>query len=331
MSAFNQILDKARRSQRSIVLPESSDPRILAAAAEVVEKQLAKPILIGNPDDIKSRIADLKLSDESITIVDPATHPSREKYQANLVEKRQHRGMTAEKADEALADPFVFACMMVAANDANGCVAGAITKTADVVRGAMQLIGKREDVKQVSSFFIMLMNETHPVKDVLVIADCALVIDPDEEGLAAIAVETGNSVSQLLGYEPEIGMLSFSTDGSAKHKNVTKVRLATESVRASRPDWRVVGEVQLDAAVMPSILASKSPDQATDNPCNTLIFPSLDAGNIGYKLIERFGGAQAIGPILQGLEKPVNDLSRGCNQADIVNLVAVTSAQCKGN
>lgn len=329
MTAFNRILETAKNRQQKIVLPEASDERILAAAVEVANRQLAEPILVGNSEAIHSQLQSLGLPVELLSIIDHESNEHLSTYITQLVEKRKHRGMTPEKARETLKDPFVFACMMLNADHADGCVAGAITKTADVVRGAMQFVGKRPDVKQVSSFFIMLLKEWHPVDDVLVIADCALVISPDADELASLAADTGDSVIQLLNMEPEIGMLSFSTAGSARHKHVSKVQSATATLRELRPTWRVVGEVQLDAAVIPAILHSKAPEQATETPCNTLIFPSLDAGNIGYKLIERFGGAQAIGPILQGLQKPVNDLSRGCSQSDIVNLVAVTSAQCQ--
>lgn len=327
MTAFNKILEKAEAQQKRIVLPESSDERILGAAVEAAKRNLAKPILVGNPTEIAAKAQALGLSLDSIQIEDQHTSDHKQRYIELLVDKRKHRGMDEEQATQAISNPFVYACMMMNANDADGCVAGAITPTADVVRGAMQLIGKRADVQQVSSFFIMRMQESHPVNDVLILADCALVIDPNAEELAHIGAGTGDSVVQLLDLEPQIGMLSFSTAGSAKHKHVSKVAEAAEQLRKLKPDWRVVGEVQLDAAVMPSILASKAPDQASDSPCNTLIFPTLDAGNIGYKLIERFGGAQAVGPILQGLKLPVNDLSRGCSQSDIVNLMAVTAAQ----
>jgi len=328
MSAFDRILEKAIQSQKRIVLPEASDERVLQAAAKVVEKKLAKPILIGQHKDIEKQARQLGVSLESIEIEDQLDSPRQAQYIERLTEKRAHRGMTADKAASALQNPFTYACMLLDDNAADGCVTGAITATADVVRGAMQLVQKRDDVQQVSSFFIMRMRDSHPVQDVMVIADCALVINPNAEELAAIAGDTGDSVTQLLGIEPQIAMLSFSTAGSAKHKHVSKVREATERLQKQHPDWRVVGEVQLDAAVVPDVLARKAPDLAASSPCNTLIFPTLDAGNIGYKLIERFGGAQAIGPILQGLKKPVNDLSRGCSQDDIVNLVAVTSSQC---
>ncbi len=329
MSAFDRILEKAVHTQKRIVLPEASDDRVLQAAEQVVKKKLAKPILIGQHKDIQTQAGRLGVSLDSIEIEDQLSSPKLTQYIERLTDKRQHRGMTTDKAAVALQNPFTFACMLLDDDAADGCVAGAITATADVVRGAMQLVQKRDGVQQVSSFFIMRLQDHHPVKDILVIADCALVIDPNSQELAAIAADTGDSVLQLLNIEPQIAMLSFSTAGSARHKHVSKVRDATELLVQLRPNWRVVGETQLDAAVIPGILARKAPDLASDDPCNTLIFPNLDAGNIGYKLIERFGGAQAIGPILQGLKKPVNDLSRGCSQDDIVNLVAVTSAQCR--
>lgn len=331
MSAFDQILQKAKSVSRNIVLPEGTDVRVLSAACEAKAQQLVQPILLGNPDLIKQTAKQNSISLDAITLIDPTSASTREKYINLLVEKRQRRGMTPEKATDAINNPLMFANLMVSAGDADGCVAGAITATSEVVRTAIQIVGKHPDAKQATSFFIMLLKDHHPVHDVLLTADCALVIDPDSEALAAIAIDTGNSAIQLMGMTPEIAMLSFSTDGSARHSSVSKVSTATAIARSQQPDWRIVGEVQLDAAVIPSILASKAPEQATDSPCNILVFPNLDAGNIGYKLLERFGGAQAIGPILQGLAKPVNDLSRGCSKDDIVNILAVTSAQASTN
>ncbi|MCL4155723.1 UNVERIFIED_CONTAM: hypothetical protein GTU68_060744, partial [Idotea baltica] len=319
----------AQATQKRIALPEATDERVLKAAAEIAKKKLARPILIGGESDIRKHAERLGVSLTSVCIEDPEISTQLNHYNEQLVLKRQHRGMNTKKATLALKNSFTYACMMMNAGEADGCVAGAITPTVDVVRGAMQLVQKHQDTKLVSSFFIMRLNPQHPVDDVLIIADCALVIDPNPQELAAIAASTGDSVKQLLDIDPEVGMLSFSTAGSARHKHVSKVREAADELRRMRPHWRVVGEVQLDAAVIPDILAKKAPDQASNTPCNTLIFPNLDAGNIGYKLIERFGGAQAIGPILQGLKQPVNDLSRGCSQNDIVNLVAVTAAQCE--
>jgi len=313
MSAFDRVI--------------ATDARVLTAASQAQAQQLVNPILLGNPDQIKQTAKQNNIALDAISIIDPTLADTRDKYIELLVKKRERRGMTVEKATDAINNPLMFANLMVSSGDADGCVAGAITATSEVVRTAIQIVGKHPDAKQVTSFFIMLLKEHHPVDDVLLTADCALVIDPDSDALAAIAIDTGNSAIQLLGLTPEIAMLSFSTDGSARHSTVTKVNTATSVARELQPNWRIVGEVQLDAAVMPSILASKAPEQATDSPCNILVFPNLDAGNIGYKLLERFGGAQAIGPILQGLAKPVNDLSRGCSADDILNILAVTSAQ----
>ena len=329
MSVFDRVLTNARKQQRRIVLPETQDERVLQAAANAVAKDIAAPILLGDTANIQSTMNAIGLSTEGLELVDPASDPRRDHYAALLTEKRAHRGMTHEKALDALNTPITYACMMVAAEDADGCVAGAITATADVVRNAMRCVGKREGEALISSCFVMLLKAEHPVSDVMVIGDCALVIDPDAKQLSSIAVATAETAKQLLDIEPQVAMLSFSTAGSARHTAVTKVVQATEQAKTARPDWRIIGEVQLDAAVMPDILARKSPEQATDEPCNVLIFPDLNAGNIGYKLIERFGGAQAIGPILQGLNRPVNDLSRGCNTNDIVNIMAVTAAQVR--
>ena len=329
MSAFDRVLDAARSNIRRVVLPEAGDARVLSAAVEARLRRIADPILLGTLVHIQEAAAELDLSLDGIQIVDPESFNRREAYIAALVKKREDRGMTAEKAAVALQDPVTFACMMVSEGDADACVAGAITPTADVVRNAMRYVGTRPGDSMVSSCFIMLLKPEHPVKDVMLIADCALVIDPGAEQLAAIAVATGESAIQLLGMSPEVAMLSFSTNGSARHAAVSKVIQATALARDLRSDWRIVGEVQLDAAVLPEILQRKAPEQATENPCNILIFPTLDAGNIGYKLMQRFGGAQAIGPILQGLAKPVNDLSRGCSTSDIVNIIAVSAAQVR--
>lgn len=329
MSAFDRVLDAARSNIRRVVLPEAGDARVLSAAVEAHLRRIADPILIGTPEHIQAAATELELSLDGIQIIDPVNFDRRDAYVASLVRKRADRGMTAEKAATALEDPVTFACVMVSEGDADACVAGAMTPTADVVRNAMRYVGTRPGESMVSSCFIMLLKPEHPIKDVMLLADCALVIDPDAEQLAAIAVATGESAMQLLGMSPEVAMLSFSTNGSARHAAVSKVSQATTLAREKRSDWRIVGEVQLDAAVLPEILQRKAPEQATGNPCNILIFPTLDAGNIGYKLIQRFGGAQAIGPILQGLAKPVNDLSRGCSISDIVNIIAVSAAQVR--
>ena len=329
MTAFQHVLDAARRITRRVVLPESTDPRILQAAVQVSEQGTALPVLLGDSNELKKLADDIGLGLDGVEILQPADSTKLANYNEALVRKRQHRGMTTKKADLALQDPITFACMMVSEGDADACVAGATTATAEVIRNAVRYVGKHPDAAQVSSCFIMLLKPEHPVPDVMVIGDCVLVVDPDAEQLADIAIATGETATQLMGIAPEIAMLSFSTNGSARHPSVSKVSQATTLAQSLKSDWRIVGEVQLDAAVIPAILANKAPEQASEHPCNVLVFPNLDAGNIGYKLIERFGGAQAIGPILQGLAKPVNDLSRGCSTQDIVNIIAVSAAQVR--
>ena len=327
MSVFERVLDAARARVRTVVLPEAGDERILRAAAICIEQKIAAPVLLGNADKIHARASELSIDLTEAQIIDPTSHERREHYIKALVQKRQHRGMTEQKATSALNNDVTYACMMVNEEDVDACVAGAATSTSDVVRNAMRCVGKDNDAAIVSSCFVMLLNPEHPVPDAMVIGDCALVIDPEPEELAAIAVACGESARRFLDIQPQIAMLSFSTANSARHAAVSKVSQATAMAREKRPDWRIVGEVQLDAAVIPSILQTKAPDQASDEPCNVLIFPNLDAGNIGYKLIERFGGAQAVGPILQGLKRPVNDLSRGCSVEDVVKIIAISAAQ----
>lgn len=326
--SFAALLQHAKNRPTEIVLPEGDDPRVIEAAARAANEGLAKPILLGNSDEIQQIAVTHNVDLDNVTLLDTTTDPARNDLTHSLFALREKKGMTLEKASSTMEDNLHYACMMVKEGLAAGCVAGAVYPTATVVRTAMQLVGKHPDYSFVSSCFMMLMTQSfHPVKEVILFADCALVISPDEKELAEIAVMTGDSAINLLSMKPEVAMLSFSTAGSAKHQNVTRVQKATSHARALRPDWRIIGDVQLDAAVIPDILAAKAPEQATGTPANILVFPTLDAGNIGYKMCERFGGAEAIGPVLQGLAKPVNDLSRGCKTDDIVNILAVTVVQ----
>jgi len=327
---FNRLLKLAAAHPANIVLPEGDDPRVIRAARRAVDDHLVQPILLGSPDSIAEVAKQEQINLEKISVIDPENDGALTNLTQQLQVLRAHKGMTLETAAEAIQDRLHYGCMMVKAGLADGCVAGAVYPTATVVRTAMQLVGKHPDFNFVSSFFIMLMQpELHPVQGAMVFADCALMVDPDAQQLADIAIMTGESAASLLGLAPEIAMLSFSTNGSARHSMVTKVIKATELARSRRPKWRIIGDVQLDAAVVPEILAAKAPDLATGKPVNILVFPDLNAGNIGYKLVERFGGADAIGPVLQGLAKPVNDLSRGCSDSDIYNIMAVTAVQAK--
>jgi len=327
---FNRLLKLAAAHPANIVLPEGDDPRVIRAARRAVDDHLVQPILLGSPDSIAEVAKQEQINLEKISVIDPENDGALTDLTQQLQVLRAHKGMTLETAAEAIQDRLHYGCMMVKAGLADGCVAGAVYPTATVVRTAMQLVGKHPDFNFVSSFFIMLMQpELHPIQGAMVFADCALMVDPDAQQLADIAIMTGESAASLLGLAPEIAMLSFSTNGSARHSMVTKVIKATELARSRRPKWRIIGDVQLDAAVVPEILAAKAPDLATGKPVNILVFPDLNAGNIGYKLVERFGGADAIGPVLQGLAKPVNDLSRGCSDSDIYNIMAVTAVQAK--
>lgn len=330
MPDFNTLIERACQKPAKIVLPEGEDERVLEAAARAVKRGTALPILLGNEAVIKDKASQLDLDINQLDIINPTLAKNREALAKELLKLRARKGMTQAKAADLILDNLHFACMMVQQGLAHGCVAGAVYPTADVVRTALQLVGKSPGHSLVSSFFIMLTHmEHHPIDDIAIFADCALVIDPDAQQLAEIAVTTGESARQLLNLEPQIAMLSFSTAGSADDASVSKVINATKKAKEKRPEWRIFGEVQLDAAVVPQILQAKAPEMATAEPANILIFPNLDAGNIGYKLCERFGGAEAIGPVLQGLVKPVNDLSRGCKAQDIYNIIAVTSTQAQ--
>jgi len=329
MSRFDRVYAKAKTKPRRILLPEGLDPRVLDAASQVHNAGIAKPVLLGEPSALQTAAKNAGVALNDIEIIDTSDAALRTRLATVMKAKRAPKPVKDTDLKQALEDPVSIACLLLGDDQADGCVAGAITPTANVIRGALRYVGMADGGSLVSSFFAMRMQEHHPVKDILIIGDCGLMVDPNAEQLAEIAEATGISAEQLFELEPEVAMLSFSTNGSARHPMVTKVREATSRLTKAKPDWRVVGEVQLDAAIMPDILASKFPEAATDSPCNVLIFPNLDAGNIGYKLIERFGGAQAVGPILQGLARPVNDLSRGCATDDIVNLIAVTAAQVR--
>ena len=327
MSAFDRITARALAHSRRIVLPEASDPRILEAATLLAKQGLAQPVLLGDPDVITADMQRLGLPTDGVELHNCTDAETVERYTQLLMQLGKKRGMTRAKAEQAMQQNISYGCLMVREGKVDGCVAGATAATADVVRAARRAIEQRPDAPVVSSFFIMLFEPAHTLGDVFLTADCGLIIEPDEQQLAAIASATGDTAESLLGIDAHVAMLSFSTAESARHARVNKVVEATALAREQRPQRRIIGDVQLDAAVVPEILAAKAPKESAGPAANVLIFPDLDSGNIGYKLLQRFAGARAIGPILQGLSRPVNDLSRGCSVADIVDIVTVTAAQ----
>lgn len=331
MKALHRIIAQARAVPKHIVLCEGGDVRVLRAAVRAASEGLARITIVGQPAAILALAREHALDLDSVLLVDPATSSESEHYAQQLFVLRQAKGMTVEQARSAVQAPLCYANLMVRLGDADGCVAGAVHTTADVVRSAIQIIGVDPAFKLVSSFFLMMLCEPfHSLKGGFIFSDCALVVDPKAEELADIAMAAADSAQALLMEEPRVAMLSFSTSGSAHHAAVDKVHAATDRVKAQRPLLAIDGDVQLDAAIVAEISQRKVKDSVVNGRANVLVFPNLDAGNIGYKLAERMGGAVAIGPLLQGLKKPANDLSRGCSADDVYNVIAVTAVQAQG-
>ncbi|HPX60598.1 MAG TPA: phosphate acetyltransferase [Deltaproteobacteria bacterium] len=330
MGLITQIKQKAHRNLQTVVLPESYDMRMLAAAEKVAHQKLARLIMLGDPDKIRSDADTRGISLEGVELVNPSTSPKLDQYVADYTELRKSKGMTEAEARKLLteADNLYFAGMMVRSGDADGEVAGATCTTGNVLKAAFQTVGPAKGIKTVSSFFLMVTrNPLFGENGVVFFADSAVNPNPDAQALAEIAIATADNFKTFLDVEARVAMLSFSTKGSASHPDCDKVIQALEIAHRMRPDLQIDGELQLDAALFPSVADRKAPDSRVAGRANVLIFPNLDAGNIGYKLVERFAGADAIGPVIQGLARPVNDLSRGCSADDIVNVVAITSVQ----
>ena len=331
MSYIDTMKERARRDVKTIVLPESSDKRTLIAAAHILKEKIANIIMIGDEEKIMDGARWLELELDGIQIVNPEKCDKFEEYANLLYETRKSKGMTIEKAREILLKDFLtFGVVMVKANDADGMVAGACHATADTLRPSLQILKTAPGVKLVSGFFIMdVPGSKYGENGTFLFADCGLNQDPTAEELAAIADSSARSFQNLVGGKPIIAMLSHSTKGSAKHALVDKVVQATEIAHRDYPNLTIDGELQLDAAIDAGVAKSKAPGSEVAGEANVLIFPNLDCGNIGYKLVQRLANAEAYGPMLQGIAKPVNDLSRGCSWEDIVGVVALTAVQAQ--
>ncbi len=330
-SSLSDILSVVPDGSKTIVLSEGSDARVAQAAVTASSAGMAKIVCVGDAAAVRAAL-DAAGDTGTVAIEDPATSDRLQRYAEAYADKRAKKGMTLDKALAELSEPSFFAAAMVAAGDADGTIGGAVYATPDIIRAALKVIGTAPGTALLSSFFFIVFDGRDDLpSNVNIFSDSGLVIDPDASEMADIAIASAGSMKGLTGIDPKIAMLSFSTKGSARHMAVTKVADATDLVRERRPDLDVDGELQFDAALVPAIGDRKAPGSPVAGVANTFIFPNLDAGNIGYKIAQRFGGAKAIGPILQGLAKPANDLSRGCSAQDIVDMIAVTIAQAEGS
>ena len=331
MSDFlTRIKERARADKKTIILPESMDRRIYEAAEMILSEDIANIIIIGTPEEVEANSTGLDIS--KATIINPFTYEKTEEYLNLFVELRKSKGLTYEDAKRiALGDYMYYACLMVKAGDADGVVSGACHSTGDTLRPSLQIIKTKPGIKLVSAFFVMVVPDCeYGANGTFSFTDSGLVQNPNSEELAAIAACSAESFEILAEEEAVVAMLSHSTMGSAKHADVDKVVEATRICKEQNPDIKVDGELQLDAAIVPSIGKSKAPDSSVAGKANVLVFPDLDAGNIGYKLVQRLAKAEAYGPITQGIAMPINDLSRGCSALDIVGVVAITAVQAQG-
>ncbi|MFY9597655.1 MAG: phosphate acetyltransferase [Dysgonamonadaceae bacterium] len=329
MNLMEDIIARAKANKQRIVLPEGSERRTIQAADRLIGDDVAHIILLGDPEEIAELASELNLKHiKSAAIIDPKNHDKKEIYANLLFRLRQKKGMTPEKAAELVEDPLYLACLMIKNGDADGEIAGAQNFTSDVLRPALQIIKTQPGISAVSGAFLMFTQTAqYGENGVLLFADCGVMPNPTSEELATTAIVSAQTVRTILNMEPRVAMLSFSTKGSARHEMVDKVITATRLAKEKDPLLAIDGELQVDAALVPEVAERKAPGSSVAGKANVLIFPSLDAGNIGYKLVQRFGNAEALGPILQGTAAPVNDLSRGCTIDDIYKMVAITANQ----
>ncbi len=330
MSVIDQIKAKAKSDIKNILLPEGAEERTVQAARIITDQGLARVSLFGDPEKIKATADKLGVALTGIEIIDPAKDADFDKYVEMFYEMRKAKGVDMEKAKKTMLNPLFYAAMMIKNGRGDGFVSGAISTTGDTLRPGLQIIKTAPGVSTVSSCFIMeVPDKSYGENGVLIFGDCAVNIEPTAEQLAAIAIASAQTGKALCGIEPKVAMLSFSTKGSAKHENVDKVAQATALVKELAPELNVDGELQADAALVEKVGQLKSPGSPVAGHANVLIFPDLQAGNIGYKLVQRLAGAAAIGPVCQGFAKPINDLSRGCSVEDIVSVVAMTAVQAQ--
>ena len=332
MNFIETIKERARQEIKTIVLPEAEDIRTLKATEVALKEKYANIILVGNEKKIKEKAETNNVNIDGAKIIDPQTSPDYEKYVNLLYELRKHKGMTIEQAKEITLNPVYFGMLMVKDEEttADGLVSGAAHSTADTLRPALQILKTAPDTKLVSAFFVMVVPDCeYGSNGTFIFGDAGLNANPNPEELSEIAISSSKSFEQLVGKEPKVAMLSYSTMGSAKSELTQKVIDATKSLKEKEPDLKADGELQLDAAIIPEVAKSKAPESTVAGEANVLIFPDLDAGNIGYKLVQRLAKAEAYGPLCQGIAKPVNDLSRGCSYQDIAGVIAITAVQAQ--
>lgn len=332
MNLLDRIIENAKKHGKKIVLPEGTEERTLKAADIVLQEGIAQIILIGDPVEIQKLAREKSLKNiEKATIINPKFHEKKNAYIDLMVELRKNKGLTREEASQLIENPLYLATLMIKNGDADGEVAGAMNATGDVLRPAFQFVKTKPGISVVSGAFIMILKDKEfGHEGIMVFADCAVHPNPTDKELAEIAVTTAHTTRAIVGIEPKIAMLSFSTKGSARHEMCDKVIRATQIAQAMEPSLQIDGELQADAAIIPSIGKSKAPQSSIAGYANVLIFPTLEAGNIAYKLVQRLAHAEAVGPVLQGMAAPINDLSRGCSVSDIVNLIAITANQAAG-